>query len=87
MVISSKNSLKRNKVVRDSDENGEGINCYFKKCFVFIIILFIGLIAGKAFMSTKRTHVVFDNDGDEDDENDENGEGIKYYLNTFLIWT
>jgi hypothetical protein len=38
-------------------------------------------------MSTKRTHVVFDNDGDEDDENDENGEGIKYYLNTFLIWT
>jgi len=38
-------------------------------------------------MSTKRTHVVFDSDGDEDDENDENGEGIKYYLNTFLIWT
>ena len=52
-----------------------------------IIILIIWLIAGKAFMSTKRTHVVFDIDGDEDDENDENGEGIKYYLNTFLIWT
>ena len=87
MVISSKNSLKRNKVVRDSDENGEGINCYFKKWFFLITILFIWLIAGKAFMSTKRTHVVFDIDGDEDDENDENGEGIKYYLNTFLIWT
>ena len=38
-------------------------------------------------MSTKRTHVVFDIDGDVDDENDENGEGIKHYLNMFLIWT
>ena len=38
-------------------------------------------------MSTKRTHVVFDIDGDGDDENDENGEGIKNNLNTFLIWT
>ena len=38
-------------------------------------------------MSTKRTHVVYDIDGDGDDDNDENGEGIKYYLNTVLIWT
>ena len=36
-------------------------------------------------MSTKRTHVVYDIDGDGDDDNDENGEGIKYYLNTVLI--
>ena len=47
MVISSKNSLKRNKVVNDidgdgdgdddddDDENGEGIKCYLKKGSVF----------------------------------------------------
>ena len=66
---------------------GKVLIVILKNGFFLIIILFIWLIAGKAFMSTKRTHVVFDIDGDEDDENDENGEGIKYYLNTFLIWT
>jgi hypothetical protein len=40
MVISSKNSLKQNKVVRDSDENGEGINCYFKKWF-FLLLFYL----------------------------------------------
>ena len=45
MVISSKNSLKRSKVVNDidgdgdgdddDDENGEGIKCYLKNCSVF----------------------------------------------------
>ena len=50
---------------------------FFKNGF-FIFILFFWLLAGKASMSTKRTHVVYDIDGDGDDENDENGEGIKY---------
>jgi hypothetical protein len=40
MAISSKNSLKRIKVVRDSDENGEGINCYFKKWF-FLLLFYL----------------------------------------------
>jgi len=41
MVISSKNSLKRNKVVRDSDENGEGINCYFKNVFFYSYFIYL----------------------------------------------
>ena len=42
MVISSKNTFKRNKVVNDSDEDGEGIKCYFKICsFLYYCFIFL----------------------------------------------
>ena len=43
MVISSKNTFKRNKVVNDSDEDGEGIKCYFKiYSFLYYFFYFFG---------------------------------------------
>jgi hypothetical protein len=35
----------------------------------------------------QKPKIVNDIDGDGDNDNDENGKGIKYYLNTVLIWT
>ena len=82
MVISSKNTFKRNRVVNDSDEDGEGINIVQKWFLVFKINFLIILIAGnesnftiKESMvlfpknHTKRSKIVNDIDGggDKDD--------------------
>ncbi len=73
MVMSTKLPTKRNKIVKarvdNDDENGEGIQNNFKKGFKYFYF-FVWWIAGKASMSTKRTQVVNDIDGDGDDDED-----------------